>query len=79
MPSHPWFRQIQAGLWLTSVARGPRGMISELLAMPGKNQLLCVNLSLLNPAEHSRRRSPSLHPAAADSGVPERKKYVINK
>lgn len=63
---------------LNSAVRGPPGIILELLAMLGKNRLLCVELSPLNPAECGRC-SPSPRPAAADGGFPERKKYIINK
>lgn len=63
-PSHPSFSQIQAGLWLTSVVRDPRGMILELLAMPGKNWLLCINLS---PAQPRRARPPLPLPTPCSS------------
>lgn len=55
---------VQLNLSLNSAVCGPPGIVLELLAMLGKNRLLCVELSPLKPAECGRRSPP--RPAAAD-------------
>lgn len=50
---------VQLNPSLNSAVRGPPGIVLELLAMLGKNRLLCVELSLLKPAECGCRCPPA--------------------